>query len=49
MPMQQWVSDIIGGETPHITHDDAFRLTLINEAARLSNEQGRRVEIKELL
>ncbi|MGD6830805.1 Gfo/Idh/MocA family protein [Sutcliffiella halmapala] len=49
MPMDQWVEEIRTGETPSITHQDGFNLTLINHAARFSHDQGRRVEMKELV
>lgn len=49
MPMDQWVEEILTGQTPSISKQDGFNLTLINHAARLSHDQGRRVEIKELI
>jgi predicted dehydrogenase len=49
MPMEQWVSNILSANVPTITHKDAINLTLINQAARTSNNEGRRVEIKELI
>ncbi|KMJ57560.1 dehydrogenase [Bacillus sp. LL01] len=43
--MMQWVSEIRTGKKPDISHQDAYLLTLINDAARRSNEEGRRIEI----
>lgn len=48
MPLEQWVNEILTGNAPSITHEDGHNLTLINQAARLSHDQGRRVEISEL-
>ncbi|WP_078382178.1 Gfo/Idh/MocA family protein [Sutcliffiella halmapala] len=49
MPMEQWVNQILTGQPPSITHQDGHNLTLINQAARLSHDQNRRVETKELV
>ncbi len=43
--MTQWVSEIRTGKKPDINYQDAYQLTLINDAARRSNEEGRRIEI----
>jgi predicted dehydrogenase len=43
--MTQWVSHIRSGTKPDISYQDAYLLTLINDAARRSNEEGRRIEI----
>ncbi|WP_404448376.1 Gfo/Idh/MocA family oxidoreductase [Sutcliffiella horikoshii] len=43
--MMQWVSEIKTGIKPDISYQDAYMLTLINDAARRSNEEGRRIEI----
>jgi scyllo-inositol 2-dehydrogenase (NAD+) len=48
MPMEQWVNSIIEGSIPTITEEDVQGLTLINQAALLSQEQGRRVETAEI-
>ncbi|MGM7723030.1 Gfo/Idh/MocA family protein [Metabacillus sp. Hm71] len=47
-PMVQWVNNIVGNIEPSITDEDIRNLTLINQAASLSNEQKRRVEATEL-
>lgn len=44
--MMQWVTEISSGKKPDISHQDAYLLTLINDAARRSNEEGRRVVLK---
>lgn len=49
MPMVQWVNAIQSGEEPTITKEDVIHLTLLNEAAFKSHEEGRRVEVKEIL
>lgn len=43
--ISQWVLEIKTGEKADITHHDAYLLTLINDVARRSNEEGRRIEI----
>lgn len=43
--MTQWVSEIRTGKKPDISPQDAYLLTLINDAARRSNEEGRRIEL----
>ncbi|MES9760180.1 Gfo/Idh/MocA family oxidoreductase [Priestia megaterium] len=48
MPMQQWVNTIIHKEEPSITRNDVLNLTLINEAAALSNKESRRVLVSEV-
>ncbi|QUW21519.1 Gfo/Idh/MocA family oxidoreductase [Sporosarcina sp. Marseille-Q4063] len=45
LPMEQWVDAILNGSTPTITKEDVINLSLLNEAAFLSNEEGRRVEV----
>ncbi|AXI10306.1 gfo/Idh/MocA family oxidoreductase [Oceanobacillus zhaokaii] len=47
-PMEQWVADIDSDNPPVITKEDVMNLTVINQAAVLSNTQGRRVEIREI-
>ncbi|MCM3115032.1 Gfo/Idh/MocA family oxidoreductase [Neobacillus sp. MER 74] len=49
LPMEQWISSIIEGKIPSITEKDVQGLTLINQAAILSQTQGRRVEKDEIL
>ncbi len=49
MPMEQWVDAIKTGKEITIKREDAYQLTLINEAAARSNKEGRRVEIKEIV
>ncbi|NLP52377.1 Gfo/Idh/MocA family oxidoreductase [Bacillus sp. RO1] len=44
--MMQWVTEILSGIKPDISHQDAYLLTLINDAARRSNEEGCRIELK---
>ena len=46
-PLEQWVEDILDQSTPTITQDDAKALTLVNEAASLSHEKGKRIEINQ--
>ncbi len=46
MPMIQWIDAIQTGAAPTITKEDVINLTLINEAALKSHEEGRRIEIK---
>ncbi|MGF6947954.1 scyllo-inositol 2-dehydrogenase (NAD+) [Neobacillus sp. B4I6] len=48
LPMEQWVNSIIEGKVPTITENDVQGLTLINQAALLSQAQGRRVETAEI-
>lgn len=47
--MEQWVNSIIGEKEVTITEVDIIGLTLINQAASLSHEQGRRVETAKIL
>jgi scyllo-inositol 2-dehydrogenase (NAD+) len=47
-PMEQWVREIEAGEQPYITHEDAWRLTQINEAAALSHRANRKIYMNEL-
>lgn len=42
-PLRQWASAIASGVTPTITRADAIELTKINQAAKTSHEEGRRV------
>jgi predicted dehydrogenase len=44
--MMQWVTEILSGKKPDISHQDAYLLTLINDAARRSNEDGCRIDLK---
>lgn len=46
MPMNQWVKAIQTGEKPSIQKADVVNLTMVNEAAFKSQEEGRRVEIQ---
>lgn len=48
MPLDQWVQAIIEAKETTINEIDFRNLTLINQAAILSHEQGRKVEIAEL-
>jgi predicted dehydrogenase len=47
--MEQWVQNILTEKEPTITEEDVIGLTLINQAASLSHQQGRRVETAELV
>jgi scyllo-inositol 2-dehydrogenase (NAD+) len=49
LPMEQWVNSIMEGKAPTITESDVLGLTLINQAALLSQAQGRRVETAEIM
>lgn len=49
MPMIQWINAIKTDTTPTITKDDVIHLTLINEAALKSYDEGRRIEVNEIL
>lgn len=44
-PMDQWVAAMASDAKPVITPEDVIGLTLINEAAAVSHDEGRRVEI----
>ncbi|WNB91036.1 Gfo/Idh/MocA family oxidoreductase [Bacillus sp. NEB1478] len=46
--IQQWVDSVENGKQPFITKEDMYNLTVINEAAALSNEEGRHVLISEI-
>ncbi|AZB43036.1 gfo/Idh/MocA family oxidoreductase [Bacillus sp. FJAT-42376] len=48
MPMEQWVMDIQGKGRPEITKNDVFNLTLMNEAAAVSNKEARAVLLQEV-
>ncbi|TGB05429.1 Gfo/Idh/MocA family protein [Halobacillus salinus] len=48
MPMEQWANAMESGETMSVTREDAYLLTAVNEAASLSNKEGRRIDLKEL-
>ncbi|OAS88463.1 MULTISPECIES: Gfo/Idh/MocA family protein [Metabacillus] len=48
MPLEQWVAAIIDNSEPTINENDIRNLTLINQAASLSNEIGQRVEISDI-
>ncbi|WP_101846879.1 Gfo/Idh/MocA family protein [Halobacillus sp. Marseille-P3879] len=47
-PMEQWVQAIEGSEEPVITKEDAIELTLVNQAAGLSQTSGQRIEINQI-
>jgi predicted dehydrogenase len=49
LALDQWANAIVSGEEMSTTYEDAFNLTLINQAAALSHQAGRRVELKEIL
>lgn len=49
LPMEQWINSMIEGQVPSITENDVLGLTLINQAALLSQAQGRRVETAEVM
>ncbi|WP_408006440.1 Gfo/Idh/MocA family protein [Pseudalkalibacillus sp. A8] len=48
-PFNQWVRAILDSELTTISETDAIGLTLINEASKISHEQGRRVTITEIM
>ncbi|MCP3029420.1 Gfo/Idh/MocA family protein [Halobacillus sp. A5] len=48
MPMEQWCKAIAGEEAPAITKEDAIKLTLVNEAAALSQVNGARIDVNDL-
>ncbi len=48
MAMEQWVHAIEQGVAPTITRTDARRLTAINQAALLSQKEGRLVDVSSL-
>ncbi|QKS69814.1 Gfo/Idh/MocA family oxidoreductase [Paenalkalicoccus suaedae] len=48
MPFEQWVALVESGVAPTITERDMLALTEINEAAKLSHKEGRRVNVVEL-
>ncbi|MFC0525542.1 Gfo/Idh/MocA family protein [Pontibacillus salicampi] len=48
MPMEQWAAAILEGREPDIRKQDAYWLTVVNEAASLSHQHGRRVEVSEV-
>ena len=43
--MQQWLNEILHNQTPRITQKDMLDLTRINEAAKESSEQGKRISL----
>jgi scyllo-inositol 2-dehydrogenase (NAD+) len=49
LPLEQWVNCIIDETVPTISEKDVQGLTLINQAAMISQDQGRRVEIAEII
>lgn len=49
IPMEQWAAAIQGKSKPTITEEDVIQLTRLNEAAALSQEENRRIELIELL
>ncbi|MGP4079441.1 Gfo/Idh/MocA family protein [Pseudalkalibacillus sp. R45] len=48
-PFDQWVRSIANNEPTTISESDVLGLTLINEASKISDEEGRRVAIKEIM
>lgn len=46
--MEQWVQAVNEGKQPCITKEDIVNLTAINEAAAISNKEGRRVLLSEI-
>ncbi len=46
-PFEQWVDWILRDQEPKINRQDMYDLTLINEAARLSHIEHRRIEMRE--
>ncbi|GGP11271.1 Gfo/Idh/MocA family protein [Oceanobacillus neutriphilus] len=48
-PMEQWVSDIQSDHPPVIRKEDVLNLTVINQAAALSNSQSKRIEIRQII
>jgi predicted dehydrogenase len=46
--MQQWIASVEQGIAPSITKEDMFNLTLINQAAALSDEKERVVKVSEI-
>lgn len=48
MPMEQWIASIKENQKPALTQKDVRNLTLINEAAKLSNQETRRVSLGEI-
>jgi predicted dehydrogenase len=49
MPMEQWAALIVDGTASTITEEDIINLTLLNEAAALSNKESRRIELREII
>ncbi|WP_430790696.1 Gfo/Idh/MocA family protein [Virgibacillus flavescens] len=45
MPMEQWVGKIVNGKEPSITKEDVMNLTIINEAAALSHQNGQTTQV----
>lgn len=48
MPMEQWAQSVEDNASTTITKQDALLLTAVNEAASLSDKEGRRVSLNEL-
>ncbi len=48
-PFEQWVKQIVSNENATLTYGDFLDLTLVNEAAMASNQEGRRIEVNEVL
>lgn len=46
MPMEQWIQAINKGTEPTLKEKDFYNLTLMNQAAALSNETGKRVMLQ---
>lgn len=49
MPMEQWVDSILNQVEPTITKEDAIQLTLVNEVAAISHQEGKRMTVKEVI
>jgi|SRR5690625_149067 len=45
LPMVQWISAIQSGSIPTIRKEDVINLTLVNQVAFKSHEEGRRIEL----
>ena len=48
LPIVQWEKTIVEGKESTISNSDALGLTIVNQAAKISHNQGRRVEISEI-
>ncbi len=47
-PMEQWVNAIQTDEPTFITAQDMMQLTMINQAARHSHQEGKRIEVSDI-